>query len=688
MLGVPPVRGRTFLPEENERPGATPVAVVSHGFWMRAFGGAEDVVGRVVELNGIAFSIVGVAPEGFAGISPVEDAPDAWVPIAMYGALTRQDPEDTAWWERHPNFVSRWLDVVGRVPDGLTLEAVASNLESLSAALEYPDRDPNDGLLVTPQFLYRPSQEASLDTLSRVLVAVVGIVLLVAAANVAVLLLSRATTRWEELGIRSAIGAGRPRIMRQLVAESAVLGGLGGVLGVLLAYAFSGLAGSLLPLPFHTEFEPGGPVLAAALALTLLTSVAVGLVPAIYGTRADAAGLIRSGANPGGGSRTRGALVVAQVALSLVLLSGAVLFTRSFWSASAEDLGFDRGAGLVTRVELRGLGYDEERGRRFVLDGIERLRSLPGVAAVTTSRGVPFGGQWSSDLPLSDGAAPGGGDEVIEVGLNTVSAEYFEVMGIDIVGGRPLDASDAPEAAPVVVVNETLAERLWPGEDPIGRTLPGWMSSITVVGVARDAVYYELGEGPWPQAYLPVQQVYRPTVHFVVRPAGDTPITLEAVQSALREIEPRLAFARATTMASIVEDELARFEVSAVLVGLFGLVALLLMATGLYGVVAFGVARRSHEIGVRMALGADRRRVGRGVLVSGLRLVGAGAVLGLAGALAVRGYTASLLYGVEPTDPVPLVVACVTLVGVTALASSLPARRAMNVDPVEAMRAE
>ncbi len=688
VLGVPPVLGRTFRPEENEVPGGSPVAVLSHGFWTRALGGAENVLDGTLEVNGIAFTVIGVAPEGFTGISPVESAPDAWIPIAMAGAVGRIDPEDTAWWERHPRFVSRWLDVVGRVSDGLTVQAATANLESLAAALDYPGKDPNDGVLVTPQFLYRPSQEASLGTLSRVLLAVVGIVLLVAAANVAVLLLSRATTRWEEIGIRSAIGAGRARIMRQLVVESVVLGAAGGVLGIALAYALSGAAGSLLPLPFHTEFTLSPAVLATAVALTLTTSVAVGIGPAIHGARADVSKLIRSGAPGAKGVGARGALVVVQVALSLVLLSGAFLFTQSFWSASTEDIGFDRRAGLVARVELRGLGYDAERGRRFIADGIERLRATPGVEQVTTTRGVPFGGQWSTDLEVSEGGTATSGENTIEVGLNAVSPDYFRVMGIDVVAGRPIDERDVAGSTPAVVVNETLAELLWPGEEAVGRTAPARGMEMTVVGVARDAVYYELGENARAYAYFPVQQVYQSTVHFLVRSAPEASVTLETVQSALRELEPGLAFARVTTMESIVEDELARYEVSAVLVGLFGIVALVLMATGLYGVVAFGVARKSHEIGIRMALGADRGRVARGVLASGLRLVAVGGIIGLAGALALRGYTASLLYGVEPTNPVPLVIACLSLLVITSLASSLPARRAMNVDPVDAIRAE
>jgi len=651
-------------------------------------------------LNGIPFTIVGVAPEGFTGISPVEPAPDVWVPLAMFGTLHRIDPADSAWWARHPRFLSRWLDVVGRVADGVTLEAAESELVSLADALEHPHKGEQESVMVTRQFLYRPSQEASLTSLSTVLLTVVGIVLLVAASNVAVLLLSRATTRYREIGIRTAMGAGRGRIVRQLVAESVLLGALGGTLGVALAFLFSGAAGSLLPLPFETSFVPDARVLMAAAGLTVLTSVVVGLAPALHSVRRDVTAVIEHG-GPGFGARrsaggfggtgayrARDVLVVSQVALSLVLVTGAFLFARSFEAASGEELGFDDESVLVTRVGLQSLGYGPDDGRVFLDDALERLEAIRGVRSASTTNRVPFQGDWSTEIPAPEGATPNAPDGHVTVGLNAVAAGYFDLMGIEILAGRGIAAGDRSDAEPVIVVNETLAELLWPGADPVGRIFPELSRPYRVVGVARDATYYELGEDPRTQAYFSVQQSYQPTANFIVRSEGDASRLAGPVQATLRDIDPDLAFAMTTTLEAVVDEELARYEVSAVLVGLFGFIALVLATAGLYGVVAFAVSRRTREIGVRMALGADRRDVAGSVLRSGLRLAAVGVVLGLAGAFALRGFTESLLYGIAPTDPLPLVVSSVALLAVAAAASLVPARRATRVDPVEAIRAE
>lgn len=689
VLGVRAALGRTFRPEENRVPGRDPVAVLSHGFWSRALGADPTIVGRELRLNGIPFTVIGIAPEGFTGLSPVQVSPDAWVPVAMYGTLNRIDADDAAWWETHPRFRSRWLDVVGRLAEGVTIEAAEANLVVLHEAIVDPHRDPQEGVMVSRQFLYQPSQEETLTTLSRVLLTVVGIVLLVAAANVAVLLLSRATTRYREIGIRTAIGAGRNRIIRQLVTETVLLGSLGGAVGIALAFFLSEAAASFLPLPFEARFVPDPRVLGAAIGLTVVTSVVVGLAPALHGARHDPRAVIAGRTGSGGrGFGVRDALVVSQVALSLVLVAGAFLFTRSFRAAAGEDLGFDAESVLVTEVNLQNLGYDADRGRLFIDEALDRLAALPSVLAVSTTNRVPFRGDWTTDFPAPEGATPNAPDNTVTVGMNVVGPDYFEVMGIEMVAGRPIDDRDGADAAPAIVVNETLAELMWPGLDPIGRVFPELDRPYTVVGVARDATYYELGEEPWTQAYRSVQQAYEPSVNLVVRTDRDASALATPVQTLLREIDPELAFGDVTTLEAVVDEELARYEVSAVLVSLFGLIALVLAAAGLYGVVAFTVTTRTREIGVRMALGADRARVARSVLAGGLRLSSIGVGLGLLGAFALRGYTRTLLYGIEPTDPLPLVTSCVALLAVTTAACLIPARRATTVDPVEAIRAE
>lgn len=689
VLGVQPALGRAFTAEENSVPGRDAVAVVSHGFWTRAMGGDPGALGSEIVINSVPFTVVGVAPDGFTGISPVEATPDAWVPFAMYGRLNRVPAEDSAWWTRHPNWVSRWVDGVGRIADGVTFDVAEANLVALGTALDHAHKGPQETVAVTRQFLYRPSQEASLTTLSRVLLGVVGIVLLIAAANVAVLLLSRATTRYREMGIRTAIGAGRGRIVRQLLAESVLLGVLGGVLGVGVAFFSSGMAASFLPLAFQVDFQPDLQVLAAAAALTLVTSMLVGLVPALHSAGARPASFIgnrREGSS--GGHGARGALVISQIALSLVLVAGAFLFARSFQAATAEDLGFEPDGVLAAQVDLQSLGYSEPEGVAFLTEAMDAVAALPSVRAVAVSNRVPFRGDWSTEIPAPEGATPNLPEDQILIGLNAVGGDYFDVMGVEIVAGRAIGAGDNRDSEPVAVVNEQLAELLWPGQDPIGRVLPEFRRPYRVVGVARDATYYELGEEQWAQAYLSVQQVYQPSVTFMAK-TGVPPATLaQPVQEALRALDPGLAFGLVTTLDAVVDDQLARYEVSAVLVGLFGFIALLLATAGLYGVVAFAVSTRTREIGVRMALGADSRAVARTILGSGLRLTAIGIVLGLVGAIGLRGFTASLLYDIEPSDPVPVVASCIALLAVAAAASWLPARRAARVDPVEAIRAE
>lgn len=688
VLGTVTARGRFFTADENREPGASPVVVLSDGFWRRALAADPDAVGRTLAMNGITFTVVGVAPPRFRGLSAFSDGPDAWIPLAMFGALSRTS--DEAWWERVPGSRSSWLNVVGRLGDGATFEAADANLQALSTALTYPGRQDGEGLLLSRQAIYSPSQSATLSTLSRMLLGVVLIVLAIATANVAVLLLSRATTRTREMGIRTAMGAGRGRLFRQLLAESLLLGAGGGLLGVVIAYAFSDAAASLLPYSFVTSFVPDGRVLASALVLALLTSVVAGSAPALLAARSEVTVSLEGNRTTTGRGGVRSALVVTQIALSLVLVAGAVLFTRSYWSARTQDLGFATTARLVLQVDLRALGYSSDEGRVFIRRGLERLGALPGVSRVATTRMIPFRGDWSSDIDPPPGARTNTEDGKIWVGMNTVSPGYFDVMGVEIVRGRPLGEQDGPDGAPVVVLNETLEDLFWPDGDGLGQGVSfGDDRLFTVVGIARDATYYALGEAPTTQAYASVDQIYQPTIHFVLETVGTPTDWIEPAEAALRELDPSLAFAWVTTLDAVFDDVTARYQVSAVLVGLFGALALILAAAGLYAVVAFAVAQRTREIGVRMALGADRARIAGEVLRSGVRLAGVGLLAGVLGTLLVRSFTASLLFGtVRADDPWAVVGACTILAAVVVVATLVPARRATRVDPVEAIRME
>ncbi len=691
VLGVPLDRGRAFRAPEGTRPGEDPVVVVSHGFWTRVMGGDPAALGATVRLNGLSFTVVGVAPEGFAGLSPLDaGAVDAWVPVAQYGALTRAG--DPAWWERHPEYVSNWLTVVGRLAPGVTFDAAEAELGALQVALDYEGKPADEHLVLFRQVLYSPSTARQLASLSRLLALAVGVVLLVAISNVTVLLLSRASTRARELGIRAAVGAGRGRLVRQMLAESAVLAVLGGAVGLVLATVGADLAAGLLPYRFAGGFRPDGRVFAGALILSLGTAVAVGLLPALGATRRDLAAALGDGRSAGTRSRVKEALVMVQVALSVVLVSGAFLFARSFTSAAGQDLGFATDDRLVVRVDPREAGLEPADARAFVHEVLDRMADLPGVEAVTTTRQIPFGGDWSTSLPPDPAAFPDGPSEPLFLGLNAVSSGYFDVMGIPLVAGRPIGPTDREGQELAAVINRHLAETLWPGggaEAAVGRVVAvDPERRFRIVGVAENAQYYELGESPVAQAYVAQEQLWMTPVGFVLRTSGDATGLAGAARGVVRDVRPDLAIGDVTTLAAVFEGETARYRVSATLVALFGIFALVLAAVGLYGVVSFAVQSRTREIGVRMALGAPRRevagRVVRGALVRGAVGVSAGLLLAL---LAGR-FAESLVFEVEPVDPWSLLGGALVLLGVAGAAALVPARRAARIDPVEAMRAE
>jgi predicted permease len=687
VLGVPPARGRTFLPEENANPGTHPVTVLAHHFWTRALGADPDVVNRTINLAGTPYQVVGIGPEGFGAVAPTGDPPDAWVPIAMFGSLARANSMD--WWERVPGSRSGWLRSIGRLAQGVTFEAAEANFTALGDALEYDAKEKDEGAYLQRQFRYSPRAAETLGSLTRMLLAVVGLVFLVALFNTAVLLLSRATTRVSEMGVRAALGAGRGRITRQILVETLLLGVCGGLVGLVLAFVFSGAAASLLPMRFSNQFRPDLAVILITMALSLLTAVAVGLFPALQITRMDLRGAMKGRGEVASKPRFQDALVIGQVGLSLMLLAGAFLFARSFWTARTQELGFAIEDCLVLQLNLRAMDYDPDQSRAFLRESIQRIQALPGIRGVTTTRMIPFQGDWTWNFEAPPGVQPNMEGNLVFTGMNVVGPDYFQLAGIPIVHGRPLGPEDVEGSTLSIVINEALAEALWPGQDPLGRALPVQRDApFEVVGVARNAHYYQLGEGPAPQTYLSLDQRPQPSVHFLIHTSGDAAEMAPAVQSALREIDPKLVFEWVTTMASVFEDETDRYRVSAILVAVFSAIALLMAAAGLYGTITFLVARRTREIGVRMALGADRWRVAKEILSFGLRLAGVGMVLGLAGAMALRRFTASLLYSIEPTDPLPLVGACLVLLAVSLAATFAPARNATMVDPVEAIRTE
>lgn len=688
VLGTRPAAGRWFMAEEDRTPGTHTVAVLSHALASTLFGGANEAVGRTLSLNGNPFSVVGVAPPAFRGTSPTESPPDVWVPIHAQPVLTPLGGDFAL--RRVPNNVWVWLWAVGRLRDGVTVDAAQSRMEARARYLEENFAEWNEGwgIVLSPGSRFHPPERASLTTTTALLFGLVGIVLVIACANLAILLLARGSTKLRDVGVRLALGASRARVVRSLLTESLLLALAAGALGVAVTFWTSGAVARLFPTDFVIDFEPDVRVMSFALLLATATTVLFGLLPAWQVARSDVQTSLKGVEHAPARMRGRNLLVVAQVALSVMLVSGAGLCVKSLAAARGLELGFETEDRLLVSVNLSNHGYTEEEGRAFISRALERLDAAPDVRAASTMRMIPFRGRWSTTIAPPGTTEPDA--ERVELGLNAVSPGYFDVMSIPVLAGRTFTSSDAGDAGPgVAIVNRAMAERYWPEGNPVGRVFgreedrDGW----TVVGVVENAHLYELGENPPLHAYLPVQQRYASDVTFLIDTGGSAAAAGQG-QAAIQQIDPSVAFASVRTMREVADSVYGRYRVAAVAVGLFGLLALLLACAGLYGVLSYMVARRRQEIGVRVALGASAGRVGRAVLGRGVGLAAVGAVLGVIGAVSGSTVLASFLYDVSPRDPVALLAAPLLLVAVAAVASLVPARRATGVSAVEVLKAE
>lgn len=687
VLGVQPAAGQFFLPEDDREGAQRSVVVLSFGTWNAAFGGDPSAVGRTITLNGHPFTVVGVTPAGFRGPSAVEPAPDVWVPILTQPQLF---PSDGDLLHRVPGNVDTWLQVIARLKGGVTLPAAQAEMAVLADRLAqaYPDMNADQSVGLTAQFGYRPADGARLASFLRLLAAVVAGVLLIACANLALLLLARATSRRRELGVRLALGASRRRLLRQLLIESVVLAVMGGIGGVIVATWSAGAAGAAMPMAFTVGFRPDVVVLGFALLLTLGTVLVFGLVPALVASRPGIMLELRGGGSSRGRSVVQSGLVILQVALSLALVSGAGLFVRSLHRAQAVNLGFATAHRLTATVNLRSHGYDAAANWRFQRQAVQQLATVPGIERVTTARRVPLsGGMWSGSFTVEGVAAPAGQD-YFDSGINAVGPDYFAALGMPVVAGRGFTFDDDADAPGVSVVNEALAQRIWGDTDPIGQVLVRDPFRFTVVGVARNAKIYELGEEAEPQLYLPELQVDLPVVTFIVETAGPPAALATRLRSELLALDPNLAITRVQPLAVVVADAVGPYRVLAILVSLFGALALVLAAVGLYGVLSYLVSQRTREFGVRMALGAGRRRLAIQVVSGGFRL----SLIGIVGGGVATWFGTRLLgrflFEIAPHDAVTFAVAPLVLVAVAVLAAYLPARRAAQIDPMEALRYE
>ena len=688
VVGTPPALGRAFLAEEDRTPGGAPVLVISHAYWQRRFAGDPSVVGRTVRVNDHPYTIVGVMPEGFIGTA-LGLAADAWVPVMQQPVLHAQG-------SRLEARGSSWLQAMVRLRPGVTPEQARAELETIRVQLEreYPT---NDGwrLAIVPVWQSPWGAPMALRPVLVVLWAVVAILLLIACANVANLLLSRAVGRRREIAVRLSLGAGRLRVVRQLLVESVIVSLLGGTAGIAVAYWAAGLLMAFVPpvdVPIDLGLRIDATVYLFTLGVSLVAGIVFGLAPALHVTKPRLADTLREeGGRASAGAlrqRLRNSLVIAQMALCLVLLVGAGLFLQSLRRGLQLDPGFDSRNLVLAGFDVFPVGYDRDRGLAFYEQVLERIRRLPGVQRAALARAVPlgFGGNSSTGVAV-DGYEPRTDEEIV-ISYNEVSEGYFDTMGIPIVTGRAFTARDAAAAPAVAIVNQAMASRYWRDADPVGRFITIGKTRTQVVGVAKDGKYRSLTERPTPYMYFPLPQSYRSAVRLHVRTAADAGTTLDALRQAMHELDPDLPVTETVTMDRHMEEAVFAQRIGATLLSIFGILALTLAAVGLYSVMSYAVSQRTHELGIRLALGASPGALRRMVVANGMKVAGIGLAIGAAGAAAVSRLLTSLLNGVSPTDPATFGAVLAGLALVAFVAALVPARRASTVDPLVAMRYE
>jgi len=697
VLGIRPARGRFFLPEEDSTPGGHPVAVLSYGLWQSHFGSDPKIVGRVLRINQQGFTVVGVAPPEFRGLSVLNTPPQIWVPIAMYHELTSGPAKKLVDNRGALAFaaVARLKPGVALGEAGLALKAFASRLER-----EFPDVNQNLGFNAIPigRATLPPGARGRFVLSGGLLAAVVGLLLLIAGANVANLLLARALARSGEMAVRLSLGAGRGRLLRQLLTEGALLGLLGGAVGLVVAAVGRRLLWTLRPPFFPDSLDLGldGRVLGFTLVVALGTGIVFSLAPAFQSFRLDLSQILsrqsRSGSGHGDGSGLlREVLIAVQVALSIVVLSGAALFVRSLLEVEKIDPGFETEKLFVVPFDLGARGYAPARAQEFYRQVVERVSAIPGVRqAAVANRFLLVPGGPRSPVEAEGQEARTGNDQIV-TSLTTVGTGYFATVGMRLVSGRSFLDTDREGTLPVAVINESLAHRLWPAEragSVLGKRLrfsnaEGWLQ---VVGIVADSRTTGLREPPEPNAYRPVLQSYAPVMLLHVRTAKEPEPLLERVRREVQAMDPNLPLLDPRTIGQVRNLSLWAPRMGAGLLSMFGLLAMLLAALGVYGVVSYSVGQRRREIAIRMAIGAARHDVIRLIVRQGMRPVLIGIGAGILGALGLARAVASLLFGIGSADPLSFGGASLLLALVALAAVYWPARRASGQDPLAALR--
>jgi putative ABC transport system permease protein len=695
VLGVKPMLGNVFS-SEDDRPERNPVVVLTYGLWQRQFGADRGVIGSNVILNGHGFTVIGVMPAGFAGTNAL-GGPDFWVPIGVHDLVLSGTLKD---WFNERRFLGFFA--FGRLKPGVSRAQAEAELKSIGQQLEQDYPVPNKGRSFTTvpflQATINPNFRGLFVRAGGLLMTVVGLVLLIACANIANLLLARANARRKEVSLKLALGASRRRLITQLMTESLMLSFIGGALGLGLAFVTRKLLMANQP-PFvpvsRLDLSFDVNVLLFTLGIAMATGLIFGLVPAIQISRPDLVNDLKekTGYQPVLRIRSlnlRSAFVVSELALSLITLVGAGLFLFSLRNAQRINPGFDADRLAVLSFNLGSQGYDLPRAKEFYRRALEQVRGLPGVQSATVATDAPLFACCIGRSVFPEGEDPNSGRSGVLVRVNNVGENYLQTVGIPLVRGQDFDSSVREDSPKVAIVSEAMAGRFWPNQDPIGKRFLFFFEKdyTQVIGVAKDSKYNTIGEDPTDMAYLPLVQNLKPAVTLFVRTGGDPASLVKPVREAMQSLDPQLSLAVVRPYAEILSQGLGPARYAAGLLTIFAGLALLLAAIGIYGVMAYAVAQRTQEIGIRMALGAQPHHVMAMMLKQGGWLVIIGVLGGVLAALFISRLVSNLLYGITPTDPVTFAGVSGLLAAVAMAASYLPARRATKVDPLVALHTQ
>lgn len=690
-LGIHPFLGRFFLPSEDRTPGARPVAVLGYTAWQSRFGGASDILGQTITLDKTPFTVIGVGPKGFKGVYAVF-GPDLWIPSMMAEQVLPAEQRNALGDRGLP-----LLTGIGRLRPGVTLQQAQAEMNIVGAALAKEDPDANDGkiLTVTPliEAAYGPERQPVVLG-GILLMAIVGFVLLIACSNLANLLLARASVRRQEIAVRLSLGAGRMRLIRQLLTESVLLGLFSGVLGFLFGYGGCRILESLRPAEYAqnlADLRLNASVFVFALAVALLTGLIFGIVPALRSSRVSVSEVLKEETRGAGRSRGRvglaNTLLAGQVAASLVLLVVAALFLRSIEREYLIDPGFQTKHLALVMLYPGQAGYDRVRTEQFYKQALERIGRVPGISSVSWASNLPLWGRKETGIVV-EGQEARKKSEAIPAVVDTVDLNYFSTLGIPLLEGRDFTQNDRDIATPVAIINETMAAKYWPAQDVLGKRLelPQGNQFLQIVGVVKTTNYQALGEAPQACVYIPLRQNFTDSMILYARSERDPSTVLAAVQAEIHRLDPGLAVEDMRTGTKVIDQALWWSKMGVGLLGVFGLLALGLASVGLYGIMAYSVNQRRREIGVRMALGAGERSVSLLVLRQGMTVVASGVVTGMVLALLLGRVLSRFLYGVSGSDPLSLAGAAFALLAVAFVACYLPARSASRLDPLVALR--